>query len=128
MEVAMKKDAYEVRGLKFFVSTTDIEIVHMCTFSISLRLPPNPYWVAYVKWQSGAGDRSGKMTGFGQHKTIATGAGVLPSILMREGGGTPHDVIDLGATELHNAMLHYRRTKGETLSWIKIDFHGRIHR
>ena len=124
----MKKDAYEVRGLKFAVRTTDIELVHLCTFSISLRLPTNSYWVAYFKWQSGSGDISAKMREFGQDKTVATGAGVLPSVIMAEAGGTPHDLIELGLHESHNATLHYRRTKEETLSFIKIEFDGRIHR
>ena len=58
----MKKDEYQIRGLRFTVKTTDIELIHLCTFSISLRLPTSSYWVAFYRFFSGSGDVSARMS------------------------------------------------------------------
>ncbi len=48
----MAKNTFEVRGLKFYTRTAQFGMTHLCTFSISLRLPWSKYWVAYFKWQT----------------------------------------------------------------------------
>ena len=117
----MAKDTYEVRGIKYVTSAGQLAMSHMCTFSISLRLPTRKYWVAYFKWQSGSSRAQHKhVSQSGKPTAIATGANVSPSHLMVEAGMFPKDVLDYDSS----GTLHYTRYKGSKVVPITIDVMG----
>ena len=104
----MAMTTFEVRGLKFYSQSDQFAQDHMCTFSISVRVPSGKYWVAYYKWQaSGAtGAIHSHLLRAGNLTLIASGANVLPSLLTGD-EVMPAEVLE----DDSNAKLSYTRSK-----------------
>jgi hypothetical protein len=115
----MAKQIFEVRGLRFFVRTSSMAMAHACTFSIALRLPSRTYWIAYFKWQEGADPYHDRHV-YGDATTVATGAGMLPSILPLDDEVYPKDVIK----DASRATLTYVRENNSKITRIILDGAG----
>ena len=115
----MAKNTFEVRGLKFYTRTAQFGITHLCTFSISLRLPWSKYWVAYFKWQTepeGVSDSlKGHIMQSGKSTLIASGAKSFPSFLIAN-ADFPADVVGYESP----GILAYERTKNSQKVGIQI--------
>ena len=115
----MAKQTYEVRGLKFLVRSSGLVLNHVCTFSISLRIPSRKYWVAFYKWQEGA-DPYNDPHVYENVTTVASGAGVLPSILQLDDVSFPKDVLDFNS----RGTVEYVQKKNTKFVQLKIDSVG----
>lgn len=112
---------YEVRGIKFFTDTNDMEMSHRCTFAISLRLPSGSYWVSNYLFLDDTGYTQ-HVHPSGKRNVVARGLGVAPSLLSSD-AIWPKEVIEPQDREVprSKAKLNYIRKKGDKKVLVKID-------